>query len=119
MDEWGSVMFWTSRDLLKRTVVLAAVLVLTMALAAPAFAGSATQDGYGQPGAQVQGQVQTDSEGDLAAVAAVSDDSGGGGALPFTGLGLAVIAGTGAALLGAGVAMRHLARRPGSTGHSA
>lgn len=112
-------MFSTSRDLLKRIVVLAAMLVLVLALAAPAFAGSATQDGYGEPGAQVQNQVQSDTEADQATVAAGSNDSGGGGALPFTGLGLAVIAGTGAALLGAGMAMRHLARRPGSTGQSA
>lgn len=111
-------MAWTCEGLLKRTVVLTAVLALAMAMAAPAFAGSATQDGYGEVGAQVQGQVQTDTEDDQAVVATVSDDSGGGGSLPFTGLGLAVIAGTGAALLAAGFAMRHLARRPGSTGQS-
>lgn len=112
-------MNWACEGMLKRTVVLAAALALTLALAAPAFAGSATQDGYGEQATQVQGQVQSDTEDDQAVVAAVSDDSGGGGALPFTGLGLAVIAGTGAALLGAGVAMRYLARRPGSTGQSA
>jgi hypothetical protein len=74
-------------------------IVVVLALAAPAFAGTPTEDAYnGLAGAQQGGG------GD---VAGTSDS---GGSLPFTGLQIALIAGAGAGLLGAGVAMRRASR---------
>lgn len=80
----------------KLTSVLVCVVVV-LAFAAPAFAQDATQDAYnGLAGAQQGG-----GGGDEAAAAAES-----GSSLPFTGLQIALIAGAGVGLLGAGVAMR-------------
>ena len=82
----------------KLTSVLVCVVVV-LALAAPAFAQNATQDAYnGLAGAQQGG-----GDGDVAA-------TGTGGSLPFTGLQIALFAGAGAGLLGAGIAMRRASR---------
>lgn len=80
----------------KLTSVLVCVVVV-LALAAPAFAQNATQDAYnGLAGAQQGG-----GGGNAA------DE---GGSLPFTGLQIALIAGAGAGLLGAGFAVRRASR---------
>jgi hypothetical protein len=83
----------------KLTSVLVCVVVV-LALAAPAFAQNATQDAYnGLAGAQQGGGGDTAGAADT-----------GGSTLPFTGLQIALIAGAGAGLLGAGVAMRRASR---------
>lgn len=94
-----------------RTLSILAALVVMLVVAAPAFARTASQNGYSGQGGQVQAQV--DDEG--ATPVAVSDTSGGGGgsgSLPFTGLDIALLAGAGLLLVGAGVGMRRLTRAP-------
>jgi hypothetical protein len=102
---------------LKRT--LAATAVMT-ALVFPtgAFAQQSSQDAY-----KPQGQIEQDVGGDQGgaggsptagggtggenAVAPAAENSGSG--LPFTGMDVALLAGAGTLLLGAGVGMRRLA----------
>jgi hypothetical protein len=77
------------------------VLALFVAMAGPA---AAQQNGYAGTGGQVQTQVQ-----DTGSAAA---DDGTGGSLPFTGLDVALLAGAGLLLAGAGIAMRRVTRAP-------
>jgi opacity protein-like surface antigen len=89
---------------MRKITMLLACAVAVLALAAPAFAQTATQDTYeGLAGAQQGG-------GGTAGTA----DSGGG-SLPFTGLQIVLLAGAGAGLLGAGIAMRRASRFGEST----
>lgn len=76
------------------------VLALFVALAGPA----AAQTGYEATEGQVQAQVQ-----DTGAAAAAADN---GSSLPFTGLDVALLAGAGLLLAGAGIAMRRVTRGP-------
>ena len=92
-----------------RLTSMLAVLVLALALAAPAFAQPSSQDGYTDQAGQVQAQVDEESS---APVAVTGSGGGGGGSLPFTGLDVALIAGAGVLLVGAGVAMQRLTRAP-------
>ena len=78
-----------------RLASLLAVVVLMLALAAPAVAQTSSQDGYND----TAGLVQTQTGG-----------GGGGSSLPFTGLDALLIAGAGALLVGAGLGMRRLTR---------
>ena len=90
---------------------LLAALVLSVGLAAPAFAQSVS-DGYSEEGAVIETQAGGGGGGgDDSGTDPVSasDDSGN---LPFTGLDLGLIAGSGILLLGAGVGMRRLTRAP-------
>lgn len=75
------------------------MLALFVALAGPA----AAQNGYNGTGGQVQTQVQDTGS-------AAADD--GSGSLPFTGLDVALLAGAGLVLAGAGIAMRRVTRAP-------
>jgi hypothetical protein len=85
---------------MRKITMLLACAVAILALAAPAFAQNATQDTYeGLAGAQQGGGG-----------GAVEDSGGGGGSLPFTGLQLVLIAGAGAGLFGAGLAVRRASR---------
>lgn len=96
------------------TAIAAAMLVSPAA----AFAQSA-QDAY-----RPQGQIEQDVEGDQGGVGGSPGAGGGAGGdnaagnaansgsgLPFTGVDVALLAGAGALLLGAGVGMRRLAHR--------
>jgi hypothetical protein len=76
------------------------MLALFVALAGPA---AAQQNGYSGTGGQVQTQVQ-----DTGTAAA----DNGSGSLPFTGLDVALLAGAGLVLAGAGIAMRRVTRAP-------
>lgn len=91
---------------LKRALV-AAIAVMALVFPAASFAQSA-QDAY-----KPQGQIEQDVEGDQGGggekPAATAGNSGSG--LPFTGLDVALLAGAGALLLGAGVGMRRIAHR--------
>ena len=102
---------------LKRTLAATAAMT-ALVFPAGAFAQSA-QDAY-----KPQGQIEQDVEGDQGGVggspgagggnggenaAAPAADSGSG--LPFTGMDVALLAGAGTLLLGAGVGMRRLAHR--------
>ena len=92
-----------------RLTSMVAILVLALALAAPAFAQPSSQDGYTDQAGQVQAQVDEESSAPVAVTG-----SGGGGSLPFTGLDVALIAGAGVLLVGAGIGMQRLTRAPRS-----
>jgi hypothetical protein len=79
------------------------ILALFVALAGPA----AAQNGYSGTGGQVQTQVQ-----DTGAATSGSGSDSGNGSLPFTGLDVALLAGAGLLLAGAGFAMRRVTRAP-------
>lgn len=91
---------------------LLAALVLSVALAAPAF-GQSVSDGYSEEGAVIETQAGGGGAGGGGGSGtdpvSASDDSGN---LPFTGLDLGLIGGSGLLLLGAGLGMRHLTRAP-------
>jgi hypothetical protein len=91
-----------------RLTSMIAILVVMLVVAAPAVAQTASQNGYSGTGGQVQAQVDDPSSTPVA-----STDSGGG-SLPFTGLDLALLAGAGVVLVGAGIGMRRLTRAPSS-----
>ena len=78
------------------------ILALFVAMAVPA----AAQNGYSGTGGQVQTQVQDTG-------ATTSGSGSGSGSLPFTGLDVALLAGAGLLLAGAGIAMRRVTRAPG------
>jgi hypothetical protein len=103
---------------LKRTLA-AAITVMALVFPAAAFAQQSAGDAY-----KPQGQIEQDVEGDQGGVggspgaggnsggeqpAATAGNSGSG--LPFTGVDVALLAGAGALLLGAGVGMRRIAHR--------
>ena len=101
---------------LKRTLA-AAIAVMVLVFPAAAFAQQSAQDAY-----KPQGQIEQDVEGDQGGVGGSSGAGGGSGqqpaaaansgsGLPFTGMDVALLAGAGALLLGAGVGMRRLAHR--------
>jgi predicted S18 family serine protease len=99
-----------------RLTSLLAVVVLVLVMAVPAFAQNATQDGYTATAGQVQAQVDDESSSAPVAVT-TSGGGGGGGSLPFTGLDVALLAGAGLLLVGAGLGMRRLTQAPGH-GHA-
>jgi hypothetical protein len=103
-----------------KKVMAMAIAVAMLAVPATAFAQSA-QDAY-----RPQGQIEQDVEGDQGGVGGSPGAGGGAGGdnaagnatssgsgLPFTGVDVALLAGAGALLLGAGVGMRRLAHRQG------
>jgi hypothetical protein len=82
-------------------IILSAITVLALfvAMAGPA----AAQNGYEGTSGQVQTQVQDTGT-------ASANDAGS--SLPFTGLDVALLAGAGLLLAGAGIAMRRVTRAP-------
>jgi hypothetical protein len=81
--------------------ILVASLLVTLAVAAPAFAQtSPTQQGYSLSGGVTETQVEKTTTQQAA-----SDNE-----LPFTGMELVIVLGLGVGLLGAGFAVRRLAR---------
>jgi hypothetical protein len=98
----------------KKTLATA-IAVAMLVFPAAAFAQSA-EDAY-----RPQGQIEQDVEGDQGGVGGSPGAGGGSGGdnaagssgsgLPFTGVDVALLAGAGALLLGAGVGMRRLAHR--------
>jgi hypothetical protein len=93
-----------------RLASILAIVVVVLVMAAPAFAQTATQNGYSDPAGQVQAQVDDESS----APVAVTGSGDGGGSLPFTGLDVALLAGAGLLLAGAGFGMRRLTRAHGA-----
>jgi len=98
----------------KAMAIVAALTVLVFPTAA--VAQQSGQDAY-----KPQGQIEQDVEGDQGGVGGSPGAGGGGGSagatansgagLPFTGVDVALLAGAGALLLGAGVGMRRFALR--------
>jgi hypothetical protein len=91
---------------MRKKVLVVAVMAALLAFAAPAFAQSSI-DGYSNEAGQVQGGVQSNGTTPVSAQES-------GGALPFTGLDLALLAAAGGVLVAGGLAMRRLTRAPGS-----
>jgi hypothetical protein len=89
---------------------LVAVLVLSMALVAPAAFAQSSQEGYVEQGPSTLDQVGGGGGGQPPQAQA----SQGGGELPFTGLDVGFIAIAGVSLLAMGFAMRRLTRAPDS-----
>jgi hypothetical protein len=88
----------TVKDGMKTLTFLVVLVAATLTIAGAAFAQS-SNDGYLAGAEQVAGQVQ----GTNAEQASAST-----GSLPFTGLDVALVAGGGLLLLGAGFAMRRI-----------
>jgi hypothetical protein len=91
---------------LRKMTLLVAVCVVAMMAAGPAFA---QDEGYLTGGENVAGNVQGQDQGGAGTAGTVS--SGGGSALPFTGLDIALILGVGGVLLAVGLGTRRLTRQ--------
>jgi hypothetical protein len=90
---------------MKRLVLILAIVgVLTLPAAAIA---QSSQNGYSNVAGVSAGG---NNAGGNAPTAVQTTSGGGGGNLPFTGLELGLVAGGGALLLGAGFALRRVAR---------
>jgi hypothetical protein len=96
---------------MRKTVLVVAVVAALLAFSAPAFAQSSI-DGYSNEAGQVQGGVESNGNTPSGTTPVSAQDTGG--ALPFTGLDLALLAAAGGVLAAGGVAMRRLTRAPGS-----
>lgn len=96
----------------RKLTALLAGLVLAMAFAGPAF-GQSTLDAYSDEGGVIESQGGNDPvAGGGGGGGGSAGDDGEGNSLPFTGLDLALIAGSGLLLVGAGVGMRVMTRGP-------
>jgi len=91
---------------MRKTVSVLAAVAILMAFSATAY-GQASIDGYTNEAGQVQENVQGNGTTPVSA-------NESGGALPFTGLDLALIAAAGGVLAAGGLGMRRLTRAPGS-----
>jgi hypothetical protein len=91
---------------MRKTISVLAALAILLAFSATAYAQSSI-DGYSNEAGQVQENVQGNGTAPVSA-------NESGGALPFTGLDLALIAAAGGVLAAGGLAMRRLTRAPGS-----
>ena len=102
-----------------KKAMAAAIAVVALVFPAAAVAQQSGQDAY-----RPQGQIEQDVEGDQGGVGgspgagggvggeeAAGNASNSGSGLPFTGMDVALLAGAGALLLGAGFGMRRLAHR--------
>jgi hypothetical protein len=93
----------------------AVVASIALAISAPAaFAQSAVQNGYSQPGGVIQSQVSNGNpsstpEASTSTPAAKTQTSSS--QLPFTGLDLGLVLAAGAMLLAAGLGIRRVSRR--------
>jgi hypothetical protein len=94
----------TMRTISTKVSALLAVLVLSAALAGPAYAQS-SKDGYNDEAAVIQSESGGNND---------NNGESKGSSLPFTGLDVGLIAASGALLLAAGVGMRRLTRGPRS-----
>ncbi len=93
---------------MRKITLFVAVALMSLALSAPAFGASATEEAYG--GAAGTQQFSGDANDPSAAVTGSVSDSG---TLPFTGLELALMAAAGIALVGTGIVVRRASRTNG------
>ncbi|HEX6752914.1 MAG TPA: hypothetical protein VF093_04940 [Solirubrobacterales bacterium] len=93
---------------MRKITLFVAVALMSLALSAPAFGASATEDAYG--GAAGTQQFSGDGNEPSAAVTGSVSDSG---TLPFTGLELALMAAAGIGLVGTGIVVRRASRTNG------
>lgn len=98
-----------------RIAALGAMLILALALSAPAMAQSGPQlQGYTDEAGQIQDVVNGGNGSGVAGSTSPVDtvSAGGDSSLPFTGLDLGLMAAAAAALFGLGFGLRRLARAP-------
>ena len=93
------------RTISTKVSALLAVLVLSAALAGPAYATS-SNDGYNDEAAVIQSESAGNDNND--------NGEPNGNGLPFTGLDVGLIAASGGLLVAAGIGMRRLTRGPQS-----
>jgi hypothetical protein len=106
---------------MKRNIQFKKALAGLVAATALVFPAGAIAQGSGEDAYRPQGQIEQDVQGDQGGVGGSPGAGGGSGGetasansgagLPFTGVDVALLAGAGAMLLGAGVGMRRLAHR--------
>jgi hypothetical protein len=92
----------------KKLALLLAVFA-ALVVAAPAWAAGGN-DGYKNGGENVAGDLQPAGEGVGGATTPQNVSGGSGGALPFTGLDLALLFGAGGVLTAVGLGTRRLTR---------
>jgi hypothetical protein len=109
------------------TKLAALTTVFSLAVAAPVYAEDSSVEGYGGPGGKIEDTIgPRGGEGESGAgdtlggqpgagreavpIAEVSSPGDEGGALPFTGLDIGLLAAAGALLLALGIGMRRLTR---------
>ena len=100
------------RNSLKNIVALVAMLLLSLALTAPAAFGQSSRDAYVEPGPATLDRVPGGTNGSSVPGAQAQQAQASEGELPFTGLDVALIAAAGVSLLLMGFAMRRLTRAP-------
>jgi hypothetical protein len=93
------------KNSLRNLVVFGALMVLMLAMAAPAANAQSSRDGYVEPGPATLNQVGGGGS-------QPQPQASSGGELPFTGLDVGLIAIAGVSLLLMGFAMRRLTRAP-------
>jgi hypothetical protein len=94
---------------MKRLALLMAVVAVVLALAAPAYAQSATSDAYAGKGGGIVGTVNS-GNGPSAPAPQQVQAANSSGSLPFTGLDVGLLALGGIALVGVGIGLRRFAR---------
>lgn len=97
-----------------RNLIVGALLCVSLLVAAPAYAQTASQDGYSSPRDSVQEQITTRHDPIRHSTSTESRTttraSNNGGNLPFTGLDVMLIVAAGGVLLAMGVGIRRLSR---------
>lgn len=106
---------------MRRNIQFKKALAGLVAATALVFPAGAVAQGSAEDAYRPQGQIEQDVQGDQGGVGGSPGAGGGSGGetasansgagLPFTGVDVALLAGAGALLLGAGVGMRRLAYR--------
>lgn len=92
---------------MRKITLFVAVALMSLALSAPAFGASATEDAYGGAAGTQQFSGEGNGNEPSAAVTGTVSDSG---TLPFTGLELALMAAAGIGLVGTGIVVRRASR---------
>jgi hypothetical protein len=92
---------------MKKIISISAALIAVLAFATTAYGQNSSVEGYNDNAGSIQAQVQ--GGGGTTPAAVTEADSG---ALPFTGLDVALLAGAGGLLLLAGFGARRLTRAP-------
>jgi hypothetical protein len=96
---------------MKKIIILCAALLVVLALATTAYGQNSSVQGYNDNAGTIQAQVQSGNDGTSPTTPAAVTEADSG-ALPFTGLDVALLAAAGGLLLLAGFGARRLTRAP-------